>query len=92
MERRDRDDESVVVRTVVADRIDHVGAICPGRSVDRCGIAEERAQVLHAGQRAAARMEDPQYAVDRLDDVAVPDAESLGLDRELIAPFASRRS
>jgi len=37
-------------------------------------------------------MEDPQYAVDRLDDVAVPDAESLGLDRELIAPFASRRS
>ena len=49
---RDRDDEPLVVRVVVADRIDHVVPDRAGCAIDRSGVAEEGVQVLNTGSAA----------------------------------------
>ncbi|MDQ2916908.1 MAG: hypothetical protein M3R40_07090, partial [Pseudomonadota bacterium] len=87
MQRRDRDDEAVVHGIVVTDRIDHIGTERAGGAIDRRRVAEERIEILHAGQRSARWMERAQHAVDGFDHVPVAHAQSLvgRLDRELIA-------
>ena len=83
----DGDDEAQVVRVVVANRVDHFRPEIARISVDRGRVAKERVQILHARQRVAARIPYPENAVDRLDDIAVPDAERLvrRLSRKLVA-------